>query len=191
MTRLEQAKEEIKSRSKDVKKAIMIYTIELLVFAVVFLVLGILELLGIIGNNTGWRSVFTYVTMVGVALFIGMTIFSLSSPKRRAKMSLFDRVILMPAPIAILVLDIITLIKGVDATLELHRYLVGSVFCYFSFCYVVQAIYHYFFPIPMMYEVDEKEEAPAETSEEAAPIEEAPDTKEQVAEEKKEEEKPE
>ena len=167
MRKLSDAKEEIKTRSPDVKKAVKMYTIELLVFAVVFIVLGVLELLGIIGNNTGWRSVFVYITLVGVVVFIVMSIITLSTPEKRAKNSVLDKVILIPGPVAILVLDIFTLINGVEESATLHRYIIGFVFLYFGACYIFQAVYHYFFPLPLIYEVDEAPEGENEEGSES------------------------
>jgi len=156
-----------------------------LAFSAVFITLGILELLGIIGNNKDWRLVFTYITMVGVAVFIFLTIFTLSNEKRRAKICILDRVMLMPAPVAVLFLDIMTLAKGVDATLELHCYIIGIVFLYFGACYIFQAIYHYYFPLPILYEEDEPEAKPAEEKPEGEVIDATEKTP--VIEEKKEE----
>ena len=157
MTKFQLAKEDIKNRSPEMKKAIKIYTIELLVFSVVFIVLGILELLGIIGNNLDWRLVFTYITLVGITLFIAFNVWSFVDPKRRAKVDVIDRVMLIPGPIAVLVLDIITLIKGTGDPLvmELHKYIIGCVFIYFGACYIFQAIYHYYFPSKMLLEIEQ------------------------------------
>lgn len=159
MTKFQQAKEEIKTRSAELKKAILVYTIELLVFSAVFIVLGILELLGIIGNNLNWRTVFTYITLVGVVVFIGLTIWTFADPARRAKADVLDRVLLIPGPIAVLILDILILVKGVSDpdVLVLHRYIIGIVFLYFGANYIFQAIYHYFFPVKMLLQAEEEE----------------------------------
>ena len=188
MSKFQQAKEDIKTRSSDMKKAIKIYTIELLVFSAIFITLGILELLGIIGNNLDWRLVFTYITLVGVTLFVAFNIWSFVDPKRRAKVDVIDRVMLIPGPIAVLVLDIITLIKGTGDPLvmELHKYIIGCVFIYFGACYIFQAIYHYYFPSKMLVEMEEK--AKLEALEEAA-AEEPSETPSELPPEEKEEEK--
>ncbi len=161
-------KQEIASRSEDIKKAIKVYTIELLVFAVVFVTLGILEILHVIGNNEGFRNVFTYITLVGAGLLIADWVWALASKKRRARVSLFDKFLTLPGPICIVVLDILTLINGVEAMKETHHYLVGAVFCYLGLAYAIQAIYHYFYPLPMLLEEVAKE---AEEEEEEEPME--------------------
>ena len=177
MTKFQLAKEEIKNRSPEFKKAIKVYTIELLVFSVVFIVLGILELLGIIGNNLDWRLVFTYITMVGIAIFIGINVWSFVDPKRRARVDVIDRVMLIPGPIAVLILDITTLVRGTGDPLvmDMHKYIIGIVFLYFGACYIFQAIYHYYFPSKMMLELEESAKAEeAEESQTEEVIEEIP-----------------
>ena len=170
MGKLEKAKEDIKTRSPGLKKTILVYTIELLVFSVVFIVLGILELLGIIGNNLDWRTVFTYITLVGVVVFLGLTIWTFADPRRRAKAEIIDRVMLIPGPVAVLFLDIMTLVKGAgdEGVQMLHRYIIGIVFIYFGLCYIFQAVYHYFFPVKMLLEAEEEEKRKAEEEKLAA-----------------------
>ena len=176
----EELKKEIASRSDDVKKAIKVYTVELIVFSVVFATLGVLEILHIIGNNEGFRNVFTYITLVGAGLLIADWIWALASKRRRARVSLFDKFIVLPGPIAIVTLDILTLANGVEAMKEVHHYLVGAVFIYLGLAYLVQAVYHYFYPLPLL--IQEAEENEEEESEEK-PLEEAKEEKKEEEEE--------
>ena len=177
MAMKKEMKEKIASRSVEEKKAIKVYTIELLVFSVVFITLGILEMLHIIGNNEGFRNVFTYITLAGAGLLIGDFLWAFLSKKRRARVSLFDKFLVLPGPIAIVTLDILTLINGVEAMKEVHHYLVGAVFVYLGICYIVQAIYHYFYPVPMLLDIEEEEEI--EKIEEAKEEIESSETKEE------------
>ena len=176
-------KEAIKNRTLDEKKVIRIYTIELAVFSVVFLTLGILMLVGVLGNNSNFRLVFTYITLVGAALLVGDFLWAIFSPKRRKKVSLFDKILVLPAPITIVTLDIITLIKGVEEANDLHRLLVGIVFCYIAAVYLIQAVYHYFKPLPDLLEAaraEEEEENEEEPKEDAESVEETPKPEEEV-----------
>ncbi|MCR5078449.1 MAG: hypothetical protein K6B65_00770, partial [Bacilli bacterium] len=80
----------------------------------------------------------------------------------------------------------LTLINGVEAMKETHHYLVGAVFIYLGLAYVVQAVYHYFFPLKMLIDEIEKEEA--EEEEEESTVEEIPmdSYKQQVSEQEEE-----
>ena len=167
-------KEEIANRTPRQKKMIRIYTIELLVFSVIFITLGVLILVGILGKSTNFRQVFTYITLVGAAILVGDFIWAAVSEKRRKRVSLFDKIIVLPAPIAIVTLDIITLVNGVEAVSELHRYMVGAIFLYIALVYTIQAIYHYFKPLPdLLNEEEEDEEDEAEDKAEEVSGEEA------------------
>lgn len=168
-------KEEIRNRTKDQKKAIKIYTIELLVFSLVFVTLGVLMLVGVLGKTTGFRQVFTYVTLAGAALIVGDLIWALASKKRRQRVSLVDKFIIIPAPIAIVILDIFTLVNGVDAMVEIHRLVVGIVFCYIAAVYVFEAVYHYYFPLKELMEAAEEDEEEEEEKQEEPKKEEEDD----------------
>ena len=171
---------------KELRKAKKIYTFELLAFVVIFLTLGILILtkVWVLGGNL--RLVFAIITMVGTTWAFADFIWMLASKKRRAKNSMLDKVLLLPLAIAIFVIDIITFVQGIDATRELHQYAVGSAFSYIALIYSIEAIYHWYHPLPMIVEAakedKKKEEAPVE------PLPAPEEIKEENIEEKKTEE---
>lgn len=143
-----------------IKKAKLMFSGELLIFAVIFAVLGslILSHVWVLGGN--FRMIFIFVTIAGCAWFFVDFFWTLLSKKRRTKNSLLDKVLPLPATGTILVTDIISLSYGLDnldATKELHQMAVGAVFAYFAFMYIVMAVYHYYHPIPMLLEEFEKE----------------------------------
>lgn len=171
---------------KELRKAKKIYTFELLAFVVIFLTLGILILtkVWVLGGNL--RLVFAIITMVGTTWAFADFIWMLASKKRRAKNSMLDKVLLLPLAGAIFVIDIITFVQGVDATKELHQYAVGIAFSYIALIYSVEAIYHWYHPLPMIVEAakedQKKKEAPKE------PLPDSEETSEDNKEEKKTEE---
>ena len=149
--------------NKEEKKAIAIYCGELLVFAIVFGVLGILFLLSVIGVSDWKRYAFTYVTLIGGLWPIADFFWTLFSKKHRAANSLVDKVLALPAPFVTIPFDIWMLIQGIpNVDVNVYRYLIGSIFCYFALVYLFECVYHYFVPIPGLLEADEKEEKPAE-----------------------------
>lgn len=156
----------------ELKKAKLIYSGELLLFTIVFIVLGVLMLLGILGNKDLFKQIFSWVTLFGSTWLIVDFFWVLLSKKRRAKNSLLDKALLLPSASCTIAFDIFCLINGplnVNdlAGVNLYGYYCGSLFMYFAAVYLFQAIYHYFYPIPGLLEDDkkaeEKENIPAET----------------------------
>ena len=141
-----------------IKKVKLVYTIELLVFAAIFLTLGILFITGVIPVNEWKRIAFPYVTMIGGLWMIASFIWVLASPAKRKKSSLLDKVILVPLALSLLTFDIIAFANNLvhlPSGAETHiafRYVMGSAFLYLTFAYLVQAIYHWKYPIPMLLE---------------------------------------
>ncbi len=171
---------------KELRKAKKIYTFELLAFVVIFLTLGILILtkVWVLGGNL--RLVFAIITMVGTAWAFADFIWMLASKKRRAKNSMLDKVLLLPLAGAIFVIDIITFVQGVDATKELHQYAVGIAFSYIALIYTIEAIYHWYHPLPMIVESAKEDQKKKEAPKEPLPASE--ETSEDNKEEKKAEE---
>jgi hypothetical protein len=150
-----------KPKMSETKKAILFYCGELLVISLVFGVLGILMLVGVYQSSETRRQVFVWLTLVGGFLMFGDFFWTLFSKKHRQKSSLLDKILILPAGITFISYDLYVLITGANATL--HRYVVGSVFCYIFVIYVFEAVYHYFHPLAALLEVDkpEEEEKPA------------------------------
>lgn len=135
---------------KELRKAKLIYSGELLLFVAVFLVLGILILVGVIGVADWKRIAFTFLTLAGSIWLIADFIWTLRSPRKRAKNSLLDKCMVLPVALFNLGFDIAALCLGWvfledgEATSPWFRFVIGGDLCYLAACYLVQAIYHYF-----------------------------------------------
>ncbi len=142
--------------TKDQKKTVLIYCGELAVFAVIFFVIGLLIILNII-QIAGWkRYAFTFVTLIGGLWPIADFIWILASKKHRSHNSLLDKCLALPVPLSLIPLDIWILINGItDVEVNVFRYGISIPLIYFALVYLVEAIYHYFKPIPMLLEEDE------------------------------------
>lgn len=151
--------EKEKKKLDEGKKAVLIYTIELLVFAVVFLVLGILFVTGVIGVNDRRRTVFTYITLAGGVFFIGDFLWALFSKKRRKKVSILDKILILPASLGMLSFDIFVLASSFTENV-VFGYVIGADFLYITVIYLIEAIYHYRHPIPGLLEEDAKKAEP-------------------------------
>lgn len=145
----------MKKKMDDLKKAKLIYSGEILLFAIIFLTLGILFLVKIIDVQEYKKWLFPILTMVGGIWNISELIWVLSSKKKRKKTSLLDKFLLLPASIAFLSFGIYALIAMImnPSTTALDNFFptyIGVTLLYSSIVYFFQSIYHYFVPLPAL-----------------------------------------
>jgi len=165
--------EKEKKKLDDLTKTKLIYSGELLIFSAVFVVLGILILIGIIEVKDWKRVVFTWVTLFGGFILIGDLVWLLLSPKRRKKNSLIDKILVIPSSLFLIAYDIYSLTTD---DVSLIQYAMGGVFCYLGAVYIFEAVYHWFHIHPALLEIEAGDEKP-ETAEE--PHSESNDEKEE------------
>ena len=152
-------------------KSKMIYSGELLLFVLVFLVLGILILVEVISIKEWKRIAFSYVTLVGGAWIVADFLWTLLSKKRRAKKPLIDKCLVLPAGLALIAFDIYAFAAGLvhaDSTDPIFHYVIGIDLLYLSMVYLFEAIYHWKHPLPeILNAVKEAEEEEAKKALEA------------------------
>ena len=150
----------MKKKMDPLKKIKLIYSGELILIAVVALVIGILDLTYVIRINNTVLTIFNWVTMFGGLWIIIDFLWTLLSPKRRAKNALIDKIILLPLGTFLLTFDLIALIGNYskDNQYDFYRIGVSVALLYLSFAYTFQGIYHWFHPLPSLLEELEKEE---------------------------------
>ena len=151
--------EKIKKKLDELTKAKLIYSIELALFAIVFIVLGILNLLKVIVLKEWRLTLFLWLTSIGGFILIIDLIWVLLSPKRKAKNCLLDKILLIPSAAFLSSLSIYQLSNGISSFVYWE---LGSGFIYFGLVYAFEAIYHWFYPVPGLLE-EEKEETKNET----------------------------
>ena len=132
--------------TKTERKSILIYSIELLVFAVVFVILGSLRITGVIGYSEQRRIVFNWITIIGGGIGIGDFIWYLFSKRRRARNFLPDKLAVLALAIFMITYDIICFTT--NPTPEFCTYMLGGALIYVGAIYLFQGIYHYFYPLP-------------------------------------------
>jgi len=148
-----------------VKKVKLIYSGELFLFALVFLAIGLLVLFRVIPLTSTRRAIFTWVTIFGGAIGIGDFLWALISKKRRRKVALIDKILVLPAGVLAIVMDVIAFAQGIDnRPYEHYQWTMGSVFCYLGLVYLFLGFYHYRRPIPGLIE-DENPKPEAATDE--------------------------
>ena len=157
---------------KQIKKIKLIYSVELLVFAVVFLVLGILELLAVIKLSERFQLIFKIITLVGATWLITDFTWVMLSPKRKKKNSVLDKAMMLPLALYLYVFDILSFI--LKPGYGYYQVGVPAAFFYVSCVYVFQGIYHFYNPVPSvieMIEEIEKEEQEAKENPKVEPQE--------------------
>ena len=137
------------------KKAKLIYTIEYLVISVVFLVLGILELLKVIELSENFRLIFKIVTLIGAAIMIGDFVWIMVDKKRAQRNSILDKAMMLPLAVYLITFDIIGFVS--DRPYDYYQIGVPIAFFYIACAYIFQGIYHYYKPLPFLLEEIEKE----------------------------------
>lgn len=154
-----------KKKLDELTKAKLIYSGELLVFAIVFAVLGILFLVRVIAPSD-WKKWLVLVggTLGSVWCFVDFA-WILASPKRRAKNSLLDKILLLPSAATSLGFNIFFWIKMIPLNSDydsLFAIFLGAILIYFSLTYLFEGFYHWKHPIPGLLEEEKKEETPSE-----------------------------
>ena len=143
------------------KKVKLIYSGELLFFAIVFAVIATLEITRVLHLKEWVLITFNWLTIFGGAWMIVDFFWVFFSKKRRAKNSLLDKALLVPLGIFLIVFDIICFAKWgfkTDSSYDFRLYMMTGAFYYVTAIYLFQAIYHYFYPVPMMLEAIKEEE---------------------------------
>ena len=149
----------------ELTKAKLIYTIELGLFAIAFLVVAILQFVRVINFGENHLRIINWVTIFGSSIGIADFIWYILSPIRKKKNSPLDKCALVPLMIYILVFDIICFVNYDNPQLELAQIMIPIALCYVTVIYSIEAVYHWFHPLPMLLdavEEDKKKENPQE-----------------------------
>lgn len=162
-------------QEKQVRKIKLIYSGELLAFAVVFIVLGILELLKVIKLSDRFQLIFKIVTLVGATWLVVDFVWVMLSPKRKAKNAIMDKAMMLPLALYLYVFDILGFI--LKPGYGYYQVGVPAAFFYIACAYAFQGFYHYYHPVPSVIEIIEESKKETEEKEIVPPQE------EQVAEE--------
>ena len=150
----------MKKKMSDFDKAKLIYSGELLLFSVVFLVLGLLIVLHVITLSKNYRYIFTFLTLAGSIYLIADFIWFCCSKRRQKKNSFIDKVLVAPLGVALLTIDLISIISGIEKMpYEYFQYACSCIFFYAASVYAFQGIYHFKVPARALVVAYEKEEA--------------------------------
>ena len=140
-------------------KAKLIYSGELLIFALVFITLAILKFTNVIPFNDVRATIFNWVTLFGGTWLIADLIWAIFDKKRQKRIALIDKIIHAPAGIYLISFDLYCL-NTHPTDSQVYQIGIPIVLTYLGLCYIFEAIYHYKYPIPGLLEVEEKVEEP-------------------------------
>ena len=149
----------MKQKMDTMTKAKLIYSIELGVFAVLFLVLATLKFFGVIGTNELRLKIFNWITLFGGSWIVVDFFWALLDKKRQKRVALIDKCIHLPAGLYLIAFDLYCLIAQPAIDSPICRYAVPIVFTYLGICYAFEAIYHFKYPVPGIF--DALEEKPS------------------------------
>ena len=151
----------MKQKMDPMKKVKLIYSGELLFFALIFITISILKFVGVIAYNSTRSAIFNWITIFGGSWLIADLIWALFDKKRQKRIALIDKFIHAPAGAYLIAFDLYCLISQTKDP-NVFRYGVAAVLAYLGLCYTFEAIYHYYFPIPGLLDVvvEEDDETP-------------------------------
>ena len=148
----------------EVTKVKLIYSGELVFFAIVFIVLGILQMVDVIVLKEGFLNVFKFLTLVGAAYFIYDFVTSFTNKKKREKVCFVDKFSTIFIPPYVITLDIL-LFSNNEFVWDNPKFFIAPLFFALAAVYIFQGIYHWFYPLKELFEDDEPKAEEAKDSE--------------------------
>ena len=136
-------------------KAKLIYSGELLVFAIAFLTIAILKITNVISYDSTRALVFNWITIFGGSWIVADLIWAIFDKKRQKRIALIDKIIHAPAGLYLICFDLYCLIVQPSEPM-VYQIGIPIVLTYLCLCYIFEAFYHYKYPIPGLLEEDEK-----------------------------------
>ena len=146
----------MKKKMDMLTKAKLIYSIELGVFAILFIVLSILRFVGLIGYNATRSLIFNWITVFGGSWIIADFFWAIFDKKRQKRIALIDKFIHLPAGIYLVAFDLYCLISK-PSNDKIYQYGIASILMYLGLCYTFEAIYHFKYPVPGIIEAGKEE----------------------------------
>jgi len=137
------------------QKTKLIYSLELGIFSIIFLVLGVLKITQVMPYKETRRIIFNWITLFGSLWGVADFIWAIASKKRRTRVCLLDKALILPLTFYIISFDLISLIKK-PSNNGFYIYMIGFAFLYIAVIYSFQAIYHFYKPIPGLLEENDK-----------------------------------
>ena len=143
-------------------KAKLIYSGELFIFSLAFIVIAILKLTDVIKYNETRATVFNWITIFGGTWIIADLMWAIWDKKRQQRICLIDKIIHAPAGIYLISFDLFCLIAHPGE--RFYQIGIPVALFYLAACYIFESIYHYKYPIPGLIEEEENNNQQEEDS---------------------------
>ena len=145
----------MKKKMDFMTKAKLIYSGELLIFALAFLTIAILEFTQVIKISNRHHTIFNWVTIFGGSWLIADFLWAMLDKKRRKRIAIIDKILTVPLGIYLISFDLFCLIAKPTNQL-VYQYGIPAVLAYLFLNYTFQAIYHFYYPIPGLLDIEAK-----------------------------------
>ena len=148
----------MKKKMDVLTKAKLIYSCELGIFAITFLVMAILKATGVMGSDATRLRIFNWVTLFGGTWLMIDFFWAVFDKNRQKRIALIDKCIHLPAGIYLIAFDLYCLITNPAIDGPICRYGVPIAFTYLGLCYAFEAIYHFYHPVPSLLDTIEEDD---------------------------------
>lgn len=149
----------MKKKLDALTKAKLIYSGELIIIAIVFLVIAILKITQVIPTNATRHLVINWITLFGGLWVVIDFFWGLLSKKRRPKISLLDKSLHLPAGLYMITFDLFCIISQTKDE-NILRFGFPIAILYLCACYIFEGIYHFYHPVPGLLAAVVEEEVP-------------------------------
>ena len=143
-------------------RAKLIYSGELLIFAIAFIVIAILKLTNVIKYNETRALIFNWITIFGGTWLVADMIWALVDKKRQKRICVIDKIIHAPAGIYFITFDLYCLIARPGESF--YQIGIPVALLYLASCYIFESLYHFKHPIPGLLEGLEENDKQEESS---------------------------
>lgn len=156
----------MKKKLDALTKAKLIYSGELIIIAIIFLVIAILKITKVIPTNETRHLVINWITLFGGLWVITDFIWALASKKRRPKISLLDKCLHLPAGLYMVTFDLYCIISQTKDE-SILRFGFPIAIMYLCACYIFEGFYHFYHPVPGILAAVTEEEVPDDKEEQS------------------------
>ena len=144
-----------KKKLDDYTKTKLIYSGELIIIALILIVIGILQATGVMNVSETFLHIFKFLAIAGGCYFLYDIITTFTNKRKREKACLVDKfttIIIPPYTITISIL----LFAGNEFVWQNPKYFITPLIFYIAAIYIFQGIYHWFFPLKILFEDEEE-----------------------------------
>ena len=137
----------MKQKMDEFTKAKLIYTIEISIFALAFLVVAILQLVRVIKFGETHLRVINWITIFGGTWIIVDFVWAMVDKKRQKRIAMIDKIIHLPAGLYLVSFDIYCFATHPAAESPVYQFGVPAVLFYLCLCYAFEALYHFYYQV--------------------------------------------